>query len=289
MAGMTFSQEGKLVNITGEGIIYIVSDFHGNLVDLEQILKNEPIEEGLKRKEAAFIITGDGIDRGEQSRGVMDRIQRLKNSYGDHLQYVIGNHDILDMEIYLGQVEDKMLKSDLYHKQNAFAYDSMNDSDLEFFEKSPLVVRLSNGVIVTHAGPSRIKDTRTVLESFEEPYQQVIAGKDLRKKMSNKHYNLMFQLIWGRHQSLANPLSPSVYTGEDTQKFLKMMRSKLLINGHTPIKEGLKLFDDNNIILCSSYGADDAWKTYLAFDLGDKVDGGYRFMKKAERFVNKRN
>lgn len=73
--------------------VYAVGDIHGRLDLLDQLL--EDIRDDSSRRGEAdtlMIFLGDLVDRGPESRGVVDRLIKLRDS-GTDATFLLGNHD----------------------------------------------------------------------------------------------------------------------------------------------------------------------------------------------------
>ncbi|AIH04031.1 MULTISPECIES: metallophosphoesterase family protein [Thermodesulfobacterium] len=75
-----------------EGLkIFAVGDIHGCLESLEALLEILPINWG----KDLLIFLGDYIDRGENPRGVVEKIITLKKKYPEHVITLKGNHELM--------------------------------------------------------------------------------------------------------------------------------------------------------------------------------------------------
>lgn len=80
--------------------IYVVGDIHGCLDDLERLL--DEVQPDLNRHRLLFV--GDYIDRGLQSRGVVDYILRLKSLYPpENIICLKGNHEAMLLNFLAGK------------------------------------------------------------------------------------------------------------------------------------------------------------------------------------------
>jgi len=75
-------------------VIYAVGDIHGELAKLDALLAGLPIE-GLDR----LVFLGDYVDRGPDSRGVVDRLISLREQHD--CVFLMGNHESMFLD-YLG-------------------------------------------------------------------------------------------------------------------------------------------------------------------------------------------
>lgn len=148
---------------------------------------------------------------------------------------------------------------------------------LRFFERSPVVAHLEGaGVVVTHAGPPRMASHRggAIRREVDRCDREW-----MRTAPPDAYYRSPY------HQLLNNRFRNGDYTLTDVRAFLDAYDSGVLVTGHTPhpylvdferkvplegcaFREGVGLIGDNQVVLCSSFGAFDAsLKRYLELDL----------------------
>jgi serine/threonine protein phosphatase 1 len=78
------------------GRLFAVGDVHGHLAKLEALLAKLP----LVKEEDDLVFLGDYIDRGPDSRGVVDRLLELR-AQGFRLTCLTGNHEAMLLDHYL--------------------------------------------------------------------------------------------------------------------------------------------------------------------------------------------
>lgn len=90
-----FNQGRKqLPQVPPDCLIYAIGDIHGRADLLEPILA--AIDDDLNRSEASrcvVVFLGDYMDRGPDSRGVMDRLVAHSNASSAETHYLRGNHE----------------------------------------------------------------------------------------------------------------------------------------------------------------------------------------------------
>jgi serine/threonine protein phosphatase 1 len=76
-------------------LIYAIGDVHGCLDLLEQLLKKIALDAEASRPtdKPVLIFLGDYVDRGPESRGVINTVQRLSAIEGLELRALKGNHE----------------------------------------------------------------------------------------------------------------------------------------------------------------------------------------------------
>lgn len=86
--------------------IYAVGDIHGCLDQLEKLLDN--VQPDLEKDVLLFI--GDYIDRGPDSRGVVDYVLRLQQKYPrEHIICLKGNHEAMLLDFLQGRQRELFL------------------------------------------------------------------------------------------------------------------------------------------------------------------------------------
>lgn len=80
--------------------LYVIGDIHGCLAPLQRLLEN--LEPDLHRDRLLFV--GDYIDRGPESRGVVDYILALKARYpAENIICLKGNHEVMFLDFLAGK------------------------------------------------------------------------------------------------------------------------------------------------------------------------------------------
>lgn len=75
-------------------MLYAVGDIHGEREKLEALLAKLPLEPGDR-----FVFTGDYVDRGPDSHGVVERLVALADEYAS--VFLLGNHESMFLD-FLG-------------------------------------------------------------------------------------------------------------------------------------------------------------------------------------------
>ncbi|RJR40726.1 MAG: serine/threonine protein phosphatase [Deltaproteobacteria bacterium] len=86
--------------------IYAIGDIHGCLGHLEQLL--DEVQPDLEKDLLLFV--GDYIDRGPDSRGVVDYVLRLRQTYPrGHIICLKGNHEAMFLDFLQGRDRERFL------------------------------------------------------------------------------------------------------------------------------------------------------------------------------------
>lgn len=247
---------------------------------------------------------------------ILDEIMRLKRELGprgERVVYLEGNHDFhlarLSREIvryHAGQRGGKMPAEDdlptfsaeereayfTYYREtygdavfvnNIGPYDMIlrvRPDHVAFIDSTPIVAVAEHaGVVVTHAGPPRMKRRRG--NALKREIDQADRAQ-LRRAPPEDYYESVY------HQLLNNRFRNGDYDLQDLGRFLEVFRSTSLIAGHTPhpylvdfelqqplaecsFTNGVGVVGGQQLVLCTSFGAfHPRLKRYLEFDLGTR-------------------
>ncbi len=120
-----------------------IGDVHGCLATLEALLDKLNFS-----KNDELILLGDLVDRGPNSKGVVDLIMRL-NTEGYAVSSLLGNHDFHVMNCF----EDKTLSELDDMTFESFGGKTLIDTTnyIRFFRKMPIFLE-KNGFLLVHAG-----------------------------------------------------------------------------------------------------------------------------------------
>jgi len=173
--------------------LIVVTDLHGDLTSLNNILKETGFEQNMQSSnpDMRLVFLGDYINDGLNSTGVLIRVMELKNKYPQHVIMLRGNHEVPDTpankvrqfytqeeEMQKHDVRKKMLDDLGYVKQQSFlvfelvakygskdAYE-IYDKFLQLFKELPGVVVTAKGIVLAHSAPPHKDSTTDMLHKF---------------------------------------------------------------------------------------------------------------------------
>jgi serine/threonine protein phosphatase 1 len=87
-------------------LIYAIGDIHGMLSKLRAVIAR--CEKHAAGRPMTLVFLGDYIDRGPDSRGVLETIMKLRSERGDRVVALKGNHEALTVEIFDGLARPKL-------------------------------------------------------------------------------------------------------------------------------------------------------------------------------------
>lgn len=132
--------------------IFAVGDIHGCLISLENLLDRLPISWG----KDYLVFLGDYIDRGPDSKAVIELLVELKKEYPERIITLKGNHEWMlerflkgiDIETYLYNGGETTLRNYFNYKTGKIEIPSEH---LEFLKNLKLYFELADYIFV-HAG-----------------------------------------------------------------------------------------------------------------------------------------
>lgn len=248
-------------NLSAPGRIVAVGDVHGAFDHYTAILRETKLLDARLRwigGNATLVQVGDTLDRGDDSRKVLDLVRRLETEApktGGQVRFVLGNHEIMrmagdwryvskaDYESFqtpqAAEMRDRLYAEALKANDAARAKDEMTVLFSEsgeygrWLRQHDIMVRI-NGIAFVHAGPGRAfadrgcaglnADARGEIKSLN------LADPDLKKK-----------LLW-------SPEGPLWYRGfvgvepvasaDDVTAVLTALGASHMVIGHTATKPG---------------------------------------------------
>ncbi|MCA8924595.1 MAG: metallophosphoesterase [Planctomycetes bacterium] len=247
---------------------------------------------------------------------ILEELMRLKRELGargERVVYLEGNHDFhlarLAREIvryHAGQrggrmpsdadlptfTEEEREQYFAYYREtygdavfvnNIGPYDMIlrvQPEHVQFIDSTPvLAVAEHAGVVVTHAGPPRMKRRRPA--ALKKEIDQADRAQ-LRRAPPEDYYDSVY------HQLLNNRFRNGDYDLGDLGRFLEVFKSTTLVAGHTPhpylidfdlqqplegcrFVEGVGMIGGQQLVLCTSFGAfHPRLKRYLEVDLAQR-------------------
>lgn len=127
--------------------IFVMSDLHGELT----LFNNFLIEEKVDKKEDLIIINGDSIDRGENSKLLLERYLELIEE-GYKLVHLLGNHENMMYEyVKLGKNKERYFRNDGEKTLALYAKPETLQKHISFIEGMNNIIEFEEYIIV-HGG-----------------------------------------------------------------------------------------------------------------------------------------
>lgn len=89
--------------------LWAIGDIHGRNDLLLEVLAKLKREEGFDPKVDKLVVTGDMVDRGKDSKGVLDTLWKLNNQHPENVIVLAGNHEWLAIDAHIRDYEHDRL------------------------------------------------------------------------------------------------------------------------------------------------------------------------------------
>jgi serine/threonine protein phosphatase 1 len=188
-------------------LVYAIGDIHGSLHKLRDLMML--CERHADGRTASFIFLGDYIDRGPDSRGVVEALMDMQSRQPDRVIALKGNHEAVALEVVDGETE-----AELWLREGGTA--TLRSYDIDDARDLP-----DEHVAWLRALPLCYDDGRRFF---------VHAGVDPEKPLGAQRGR---DLIWIREPFLS-----------DARDY-----GRLIVHGHTPQTDGIPDFRGNRLNL----------------------------------------
>jgi len=226
---------GRHVEINSGGQAVIVSDIHGDLESLVQILGHSDIVHRMKEDESVCLIfMGDYGDRGEFSAEVYYVILKLKLLYPKQIILMRGNHE--------GPMDLLASPHDLptqFEARFGKKWHEVYDETIKLFPHMYVSASVEKRYLIIHGG---LPQQAQKLEDFA-------FANETHPKTS-----FLEEILWSDPSEGVNSVCPSPrgagrYFGNDvTETVLDALDVRILIRGHEPCSEGFQISHDGRIL-----------------------------------------
>jgi serine/threonine protein phosphatase 1 len=188
-------------------LVYAIGDIHGSLHKLRDLMML--CERHADGRTASFIFLGDYIDRGPDSRGVVEALMDMQSRQPDRVIALKGNHEAVALEVVDGETE-----AELWLREGGTA--TLRSYDIDDARDLP-----DEHVAWLRSLPLCYDDGRRFF---------VHAGVDPEKPLGAQRDR---DLIWIREPFLS-----------DARDY-----GRLIVHGHTPETDGIPDFRGNRLNL----------------------------------------
>ena len=188
-------------------MLYAIGDIHGSLQKLRDLLML--CEQHADGRTATFVFLGDYIDRGPDSRGVIEALIELQSQRHDRIIALKGNHEAVAVEIVDGETDpESWLREGGTATLRSYRVDDVRDPP-----------------------PEHVAWLRALPLCYDDGERFFVhAGIDPDKPLDAQSGH---DLIWIREPFLSD--------GRD--------HGRLIVHGHTPQGDGLPDFRGNRLNL----------------------------------------
>jgi Calcineurin-like phosphoesterase len=126
------------------GRLFSIADIHGRLDLLNKLLETLYTQYSLDLTKDKIVFTGDYVDRGPDSYGVLSRLKKLEEDHPGHVIVLAGNHEWINIMYYArGTEDDKWLHDNNGGPETKLSYqlagyNGMTQDHLQWLSKLPL-------------------------------------------------------------------------------------------------------------------------------------------------------
>lgn len=199
------------------GSLYVLSDVHGYLQDLERGLE----EAGFGDEDELWIL-GDLVDRGPDGIGVVNRVRRLQDEAPGRVHVLMGNHEILALGRYRFP-STKFVDSWVINGGKRRDQEGLTDEHAEWLASLPLLGRVGD-FLMMHS------DT-TAYASWGESVDEV--NETVRGALIDPHD---FQAHWDVWARLTSRYHFARSGGAEVAgEMLALYGGEVIVHGHSII------------------------------------------------------
>lgn len=209
-------------------MIYAIGDIHGQhamLLDLLETIRRRPL-----KSEDELVFLGDYIDRGEDSRAVLETLLALRAEH-ENVVFLRGNHEQLMLDARDGPPPEP------------------SDTPGYLLHSPEMITWLQNGGVDTLLNYD-VSDLSCWWESIPQQHWQFIRDTQL-EHITEKYYFVHAGLLppgktwegdqWERH------VDPRLWIREPFLSSRHMFDGRIVVFGHTPQRNGRPLIGRNKI------------------------------------------
>jgi len=269
-----FSVVGRLAQVKPLGKAVIVSDLHGDLESLVQIVKESHFLEKIdQNRDVLMIFLGDYGDRGGQSVEVYYIILKLKLVFPEHVILMRGNHE--GPEDLMASPHDLPTQ---FHRRFGEEWADAYSKTRELFSHLYNAVLVEERYLMIHGG---LPLEACTLEDLA--FAHTLHPK--QRLFEEMLWNDPTEMIKG---SCESPRGAGKLFGENvTKEVLKRFDVKVLIRGHEPCTEGFKMNHNGKVLTLFSRKGPPYFNpegAYLNVELATKFDNANQLLPFIHKF-----
>jgi hypothetical protein len=228
-------RSGFLIHLPSEGELLVTGDLHGNGGNLQRILEIANLERrpGRHLVLQELVHEVESVDDICRSYRVVEIAAQLKCAYPNQVHILLGNHEVAEcIRLEIGKHGRELIEAFDEGLRAAYgdAWEAVKEAYREFWISSPLAVRTSNGLFVSHSTPR--------LERMDGLSLEYLQTADVADAF--RCDGPVFAMLWDRD-----------YRAEAAEAFAQRMQAQVLLVGHTACRDGLRVPNKRHIILDS--------------------------------------
>lgn len=243
--------QNEKTEFTGASKLFILSDIEGNFGAFRKLLQAGGIIDSAYNwtfGNGHLVLTGDFVDRGSQVNEVLWLIYSLEDkakAAGGYVHYILGNHEIMNMNGDLRYVHPKYIESaGLMYQGFTSLYGE--DAELGRWLRSKNVMEKINDILFVHGGISapvnRMDLSTTRLNKLVRPYYA-----DSLFEFKNPNLDTLYSDLgpfWYRGYYKPNPSSEK----NTIDSTLRLYKVKRIATGHTVIADTISVLYEGKVI-----------------------------------------
>ncbi len=226
---------GRHVEIQPSGEAVIISDLHGDLESLVQILQESNILQRMEdSKDACLIFLGDYGDRGPFSAEVYHTILQLKLQYAKQIVLMRGNHE--------GPKDLLAVPHDLpiqFRTRFGTKWKEAYNSLLSLFPHLYNSVSIKERYLIVHGG---LPEKARSIDDFAYAHE------------THAENSFLEEILWSDPLESQSGVYPSprgagrLFGKDVTERILKSIKVNVLIRGHEPCSDGFQINHHGKIL-----------------------------------------
>jgi hypothetical protein len=203
---------------------YLVSDVHGHLADLRELLVQAGLVDGDDQwagGDADLWVLGDLVDRGPDGIGVIRLVRSLQDQAPDQVHVLLGNHEAL-------MVGEKLFPdtrfSDVWQLNGGLRsdQDGLSDDDLDWLRALPPMALVGENLLV-HSDTTEYLDWGSSVDDVNATVTALLGGHD-----AQEHFDV-FAALTSRY----------AFAGSDgadvARRLLSTFGGQRIVHGHSII------------------------------------------------------
>jgi len=257
---------GRMIELQAEGEVIVIGDIHGDLETLAQILEtSEFLKKAGTDESPLLLFLGDYGDRGVLSTETYYLVLKLKSRFPENVVLMRGNHEGPD-DLQASPHDLPAYLHNRFGEGWAEAYLRLK----ELFGYLYTCVLVDDRYIMLHGGvPSHAKSIDDLAYAHSRHPQE----------------SHLEEILWsdpeeGLKGTRPSPRGAGKLFGQDvTEKFLNMLKVKVLIRGHEPADSGFKVDHGGRILTLFSRKGEpyfNAEGAFLRLNLAQKITDAFQ-------------
>lgn len=206
------------------GSTYVISDVHGHLADLRDVLARAGLLDGEDRwtgGDADLWVLGDLVDRGPDGIGVVRLVRSIQEQAPDRVHVLMGNHEALMLGYHLFP-DTRFAEVWLINGGHKMDQEGLTDDDVAWLRTLPVMARADQHLLM-HSDTTDYLTWGSTVEEVNATVAGLLAGDD-----PQQHFDV-FAALTSRYD----------FAGRDGEKvatdMLDTFGGSLIVHGHSII------------------------------------------------------